>query len=139
MSNFFNADILKEDFDIQDFSDSVIKRSEFLVLQRYIDTSSNNPQLGVFPQLSISTFRPRLKGFVGTIDNPQIDEMDDTLVYAIRQTIANHLDYEENNVDDIDSVKQGDQRISYRDKSTDTAYIYKPLRIFDNRETYSLL
>jgi len=140
MSNFFNTETLKEEFNISDFSDSVTSEAEYLVLQRYIDTSSSNPQLGVFPQLSISTFRPRLKGFVGTIDNPQIDDMDDTLVFAIRQTIANYLDYEKNNVDGISVVKQGDQRINYNDnKTTDTSGIYKPLRIFDNRETFRLL
>ena len=140
-SSFIDTELLREEFDIDDdIDDAELFNAEYVVLQRYIEpTPTDNNALGTFPQLSIANLRPRLRGFVGTISDPDIDEMDDLLVYAIRQTIANYLDYEQSNVDDISSVSQGNQSISYRDRGKHTAYIYRPLRIYDNRDRHHYL
>lgn len=140
-SSFIDTDLLRDQFDIDDnVDDAQLFNAEYVVLQRYIEpTPTDNNALGTFPQLSVANLKPRLRGFVGTISDPDIDEMDDVLVYSIRQTISNYINYNDR-ATKIKKVEQGEQSVTYQNNvQSRTISIYRPLRIYDNRDRHHYL
>lgn len=137
MPAFFTSQQLKEDFDIDQYSDELISNAEFDVLSRYVQpTQTSHLPIGTFSEQPFVYLHPKLRGYAGTINEPNLDIMDDQLIYNIRRVVASYIVLmEEGNrtPTNVDSISQGDQSISYNGGDPQLKNVYQPLQIYDDR------
>lgn len=133
--------------DPNDIDEQRVAIAEFDVLSYYTphpNDFSNVVYPNYFPAFERPIFlQPQLRGWRGaSLDEPDLEQMDDLLVLQIRRAICDRFNTNEaEEVDDsIDSISQGDQSISYdRSSATETLGFTKHLRKFDDRTPHSFL
>ncbi|WP_251961582.1 hypothetical protein [Salinibacter ruber] len=119
--------------------DLLIVRAETRVLNRYRETRPD----GRF-QIEGVDGEPleqevRLEGYRETdAGDPDLQEMDEELLFAIRDTVARIVEHEAQKPDEakhVERMDQGDRRVDFRDKDLPSS-VFSGLRRFDERSAW---
>lgn len=125
-------------FDVPMKDENILKlyQSEIEVLTYFIEEEPAEQPLGAFAAFPVALGRPQLKGYVGTVETPEINEMDQPLIEAIKQSIVNVFESKDEKMN-IKRLQQGDRTVVFKD--TLTKRDLKPLMIYDSRSSFTYL
>ena len=113
-----------------------IYQAELDVLSYFLDEEPREAPVGTFSQFPVVSRRPQLSGFVGTIETPEIAEMDQPLIEAIKRAIVNVFQSRDEDPN-IESLREGDRTVEF--KTSAQKKNLKGLMIYDNRESFTYL
>ena len=111
-------------------------QAEVKVLTYFIDEGPQTTGPGIFDAFPVLPTRPQLKGFVGTIRNPELMEMDELLIEAIKESIANVFARQDDDAN-IRRLEEGDRTVVF--KTSLQKKDLRPLMVHDGREPFTYL
>lgn len=127
-------DFLSEEAQNASRLDLMVVRAENKILDRYREVRPDEQVADYFGE-SIEGPTVQLHGWLEEEqDNPDLDAMEDELVFALRDATARIVEFWVSKPDQhVESRSQGARSASFRDKDLPSS-VYAPLRPYDERE-----
>lgn len=130
---FLSEDVMTED---PEELMRLAERAERKVVDRYREVDTHTGDLILDNHFDADV---RLDGWAEDDQgNPDLQEMDAGLLEALRESIANIVEFwvnKPNEAEHIESQSQGDRSVTFRDKDLPSS-VYAPLRRFDDRSPW---